>query len=78
MQLLSNHLCRTFQLNCSRFPICVILFCTVRMLSKNNMKITPRTMDLLLKDIAGNGQSQRSELVELDKPDQRFNVLSGY
>lgn len=40
--------------------------------------MTPRAMDLLLKDIAGNGQSQRSELVELDKPDQRFNVMSGY
>ena len=42
------------------------------------MKITPRAMDLLLKDIAGNGQSQRGDLVELDKPDQRFNVMSGY
>ena len=37
------------------------------------MRITLRAIDLLLKDIAGNGQSQRSELVELDKPDQRFN-----
>ena len=35
-------------------------------------------MDLLLKDVAGNGQSQRGDLVELDKPDQRFNVMSGY
>lgn len=35
-------------------------------------------MDLLLKYIAGNGQSQRSELVELNKPDQPFNVMSGY
>ena len=42
------------------------------------MKITLRAIDPLLKDIAGNGQSQRSELVELDKPDQRFNVMSGY